>query len=82
MRLPIFSLLIVNAALISAIDSASAQSPYSYRWCARTGGDNACYFESKEQCMTTLSGIGAYCIENPEYRPSDHDRTTNHAKTR
>ena len=73
MRLLIVSLIFANAALVSAIDPASAQSPNSYPWCAR-GGDrtnyNSCYFTSKQQCMTTTSGIGAFCFENPEYRRS------------
>jgi Protein of unknown function (DUF3551) len=71
MRLLILSLLLANAALMSAIDPASAQSPNSYPWCSR-GGDRSnyasCYFVSKEQCKATNSGIGAYCYENPEFR--------------
>jgi Protein of unknown function (DUF3551) len=77
MRFPIISLLIANAALISAIDPASARSPYSYPWCSRTGDRNTyntCYFVSKEQCMTNLSGIGAFCFHNPEYRPGPQAR--------
>ncbi len=40
----------------------------SYPWCARystTGGE--CAFNSFEQCMETLSGIGGSCIDNPGY---------------
>jgi hypothetical protein len=77
MRLLIFSLLFANAALMCAIDPASAQSPTSYPWCTR-GGDrtnyNSCYFTSKQQCQTTTSGIGAFCFENPEYRRSPQAR--------
>jgi hypothetical protein len=77
MRLLIFSLLFANAALMCAIDPASAQSPNSYPWCSRTGDRgtyNTCYFTSKQQCVTTTSGIGAYCFENPEYRRSPQAR--------
>jgi hypothetical protein len=77
MRLLILSLLLANAALMSAIDPASAQSPNSYPWCSR-GGDrsnsSSCYFVSKEQCRTTTSGIGAYCYENPEFRRASPSR--------
>jgi Protein of unknown function (DUF3551) len=72
MRLLMLSLVIANAALMSAADPASAQSPYSYPWCARMGsrnGPTSCYFTSREQCMTTLSGIGGYCYESPYYQP-------------
>jgi hypothetical protein len=72
MRLLILSLVVANAALMSAADPASAQSPYSYPWCARMGtrnGPTSCYFTSREQCMTTLSGIGGYCYESPYYQP-------------
>ena len=37
MRLLILSMLLANAALMSAIDPASAQSPTSYPWCSRLG---------------------------------------------
>jgi Protein of unknown function (DUF3551) len=72
MRLLILSLVVANAALMSAADPASAQSPYSYPWCGRMGtrnGPTSCYFTSREQCMTTLSGIGGYCYESPYYQP-------------
>ena len=71
MRLLVLSMLLANAALMSAIDPASAQSPNSYPWCSRSGdrtNNNTCYFKSKEQCLTTTSGIGAFCFENPAYR--------------
>jgi hypothetical protein len=87
MRLLIFSLLFANAALMCAVDPASAQSPSSYPWCTR-GGDrtnyNSCYFTSKQQCMTTTSGIGAFCFENPEYRrsPQARDKAANSRRPR
>jgi hypothetical protein len=68
MRLLIFSLILANAALMSAADVASAQSPTSYPWCSRSADRTSninCYFTSKEQCMRTISGIGAYCFPSP-----------------
>jgi Protein of unknown function (DUF3551) len=69
MRLLILSLVFANA-LTEAADPAWAQSPVSYPWCSRGGRTSAnnCYYASKEQCMKTISGIGAFCFENPYYR--------------
>ena len=71
MRMPILSLFLVAAALLGEIHAAPAQSPTSYPWCARItqkdGAATSCYFTSREQCMTTLSGIGGYCFESPYY---------------
>ena len=70
MRLPILSLFLIAAALL-VVQTASAQSPTSYPWCARPykmeSSATSCYFTSREQCMTTLSGIGGYCFESPYY---------------
>jgi hypothetical protein len=77
MRSLIVSLVLANAALMSAADVASAQSPTSYPWCSRSADRTSninCYFTSKEQCQTTISGIGAYCFPSPYYRPSPGDR--------
>ena len=68
MRLLILSLVLANAALMSVADPASAQSPTSYPWCSRSADRTSninCYFTSKEQCMRTISGIGAYCFASP-----------------
>ena len=68
MRLLILSVILANAALMSAADVASAQSPTSYPWCSRSADRTSninCYFTSKEQCMRTISGIGAYCFPSP-----------------
>jgi hypothetical protein len=77
MRFLILSLVVASAALMSAADPASAQSAYSYPWCARMGsrnGPTSCYFTSREQCMTTLSGIGGYCYQSPYYQPPPRAR--------
>jgi Protein of unknown function (DUF3551) len=58
------------AAVIFANQPASAQSAYSYPWCARYParlGATSCYFTSYRQCMTTISGIGGYCFQSPYY---------------
>jgi hypothetical protein len=72
MRLPILFAVAAASALAGAIQTASAQSAYSYPWCPRYYGKlegTSCYFKSYQQCMTTVSGIGGYCYESPYYRP-------------
>ena len=72
MRLRTLSLLLISAVLFGEMHAASAQSPTSYPWCSRGGGDNynICYFTSKEQCQATTSGVTAFCFANPYYRPT------------
>jgi hypothetical protein len=85
MRLLILSLVLANAALMSVADPASAQSPTSYPWCSRSGDRdnyNNCYFTSKEQCLKTQAGIGAFCFENPYYHPSPSSRARTRQSTR
>jgi hypothetical protein len=74
MRSPMLSLVVLAAALLGEIQAASAQSPTSYPWCARynfrDSSATSCYFTSKEQCMTTLSGLGGWCYQSPYYHRS------------
>jgi len=86
MRLPILSLFLIAAALLGAIQAASAQSPTSYPWCAKyydswMFGTTSCYYTSYQQCMTTLSGIGGVCIRSPYFHraPSAPPRSRRHA---
>jgi Protein of unknown function (DUF3551) len=65
------SLLLAAVALIGAAAAGHAQSAYSYPWCARYPrgiGGLACYYTSFQQCMTTMDGIGGYCMQSPFYR--------------
>ena len=70
LRLPIASLVVAAAVLAGASQTASAQSPNSYPWCARIVTRNAatsCYYKTKELCMLSVSGVGGYCYESPYY---------------
>jgi len=74
MRLPIIALFVIAAALLGETKVSSAQSPYSYPWCAIYFGDSSglggamsCYYKSWEQCRTTMSGIGGNCVASPYY---------------
>ncbi len=84
MRSLILPLVLANAALMSAADVASAQSPTSYPWCSRSFDRTSninCYFTSKEQCQRTISGIGAYCFPSP-YRAGGSAVTPRRARRR
>ena len=87
MRLPILWLFLIGAALFGETRAASAQSPTSYPWCARYfafefAGATSCYFSSYQQCMTTLLGIGGYCMKSPYYRPAPTTATSVEQNTR
>jgi Protein of unknown function (DUF3551) len=71
MRLPILTLLFV-AATSAGETAASAQSAGSYPWCAiyytiDSNGTPSCSFDTRQQCMETISGIGGFCVENQYY---------------
>jgi Protein of unknown function (DUF3551) len=60
-------------AVVGAAPSSFAQSAYDYPWCAlygsRTGGGaQSCYYQTYQQCMATMSGIGGTCVRSPYYR--------------
>jgi hypothetical protein len=68
---PTLAALALAAAFVGAPQAASAQSPYSYPWCAKLylkNGVTSFYSASREVCMETVSGIGGYCFQNPAYR--------------
>jgi hypothetical protein len=72
MRLPVLILLFIAAASLGESIGASAQSARSYPFCAIYYGIDAtgtpsCSFDTREQCMETISGIGGFCIANPYY---------------
>jgi hypothetical protein len=61
---------LIGAALFAALAGSAtpAAAAPSYPFCARystSGGE--CSFNTREQCMETLSGIGGSCTENPGY---------------
>src|SRR5215467_12154246 len=72
MRLPVTTLLFIGAALLGESIATAAQSAGSYPVCAIYYGIDAtgtpsCSFDTREQCMETISGIGGYCVENQYY---------------
>ena len=80
MRSSVRLVVLTTVALLGEAQlSYAQQAPYSYPWCSvspggRGGGGRSCYYTSQEQCLTTMSGIGGYCIQNPAYRGSSTTR--------
>ncbi len=78
MRLPVLTMLFIAAALLGESIATPAQSAGSYPVCAVYYGIDAtgtpsCSFDTREQCMETISGIGGFCIENQYYHgPTVH----------
>jgi hypothetical protein len=72
MRLPVLTIVLIAAGLLAEDTAVSAQSARSYPFCAiyyrmDAGGTPSCYFDSREQCMETISGVGGFCVENQYY---------------
>jgi hypothetical protein len=73
MRFSVLTLSLIGAVLLGESSTASAQSARSFPFCAIYYGIDAtgtpsCSFDTRAQCMETISGIGGFCIENQYYR--------------
>jgi len=78
-RILIIAIFVIAGAFLAETRTSNAQSAYSYPWCAVYAGDDnqgggamSCYYTSWQQCMTTMFGIGGWCVESPYY----HARST------
>lgn len=82
--LSLSTLLLAAGALVSAPKPAAAE--IIYPWCAvyseRTVGATNCGFSTLAQCRATISGVGGWCVENPEYRPASQPRPKRHSQPR
>src|SRR5262249_51396521 len=85
MRLPVLTLLLIAAPSLNESTVAPAQAARSYPVCAiyygiDADGTPSCAFDTRQQCMETISGIGGFCIDNqyyhgPAVRPPGRVRT-------
>jgi hypothetical protein len=68
MRWPILSPFLIAVALLGGIQMTSAQSPYSYPWCAKSVRDGMlrCRYTSWDACHAR-TGIGGVCVQSPYY---------------
>ena len=67
MRMSLLALAALVAGIGADATPAAAAAP-SYPWCARyssTGGE--CSFNTFQQCLDDISGIGGFCQANPGY---------------
>ena len=64
-----FSLLLGAIAAGAGLITACSRTRTSMPWCANWAytGSLECAFNSFEQCMASISGMGGYCIRNPRY---------------
>jgi hypothetical protein len=64
----LLSALSLYAACAATGTAAKAQD---YPWCANyTKGSTSCSFNTFEQCMADVSGIGGFCERNTSYHPA------------
>jgi hypothetical protein len=62
--------LLMAGTIYATTACAGVFTPSTGRFCAReTTGLNDCSYDTYEQCMATLSGIGGVCSENPQAPP-------------
>ena len=66
------ALLLILAVSVVTVGFGTGAQAQNYPWCAfyDTGNQAVnCGFVSREQCMTTVSGIGGFCMLNNTYQP-------------
>jgi hypothetical protein len=71
MRAIIFITLVPAVALVVAPRPVSAA--YNLPWCAQLYTPwyvRSCAYETYEQCLATIRGVGGVCIGNPNYAPA------------
>jgi len=74
MRKLLGTTVIFCAAILSIAGATYAQNP---PWCAIMDNDGTtqCNFDTQQQCLATISGVGGECIPNPAGNaPNDGQR--------
>jgi hypothetical protein len=74
MRKIAIALIAVAAASAASIDTGNAQSR---RWCSQGhigGGFPYCGYDTLQQCLATVSGLGKTCTENWRDYPQDRKK--------
>jgi hypothetical protein len=65
------SALLIMALVASSVAISSSAQAQNYPWCAVLNmGDAAynCGFETVQQCMDSVRGIGGFCTRNTTYQ--------------
>ena len=66
------SALVLTLATAAAFAPRPAAAAYNLPWCAHYTDQSyafSCAFYTFQQCLTTVSGIGGSCIQNPRLPP-------------
>ena len=72
--------LAIVAATLSFAHDAGAQGRY-YPWCARYDAYSiVCGFDTRQQCLETVSGVGGYCQQNVMPPPMVQSRASGKRK--
>jgi hypothetical protein len=68
MRSIVLALAAVAAVSTFQAKPAAAQSSASYPWCSHNPSIDvtSCGFNTFAQCQASVSGVGGYCIRNPQ----------------
>ena len=81
---------IMLAAMVAlmAAGAADRAQAIDYPWCAEYtgnwGASTNCGFNTQEQCMATVRGVGGYCRPNGAYVPAavEYDRRMSRKRKR
>mgnify|MGYP001266354656 CR=1 FL=1 len=74
MRTVVAALLGVATMIAADVQIAQAQFSGSRNpWCIRDGvfgrGSWDCTYHNQQQCLASASGVGGWCVQNPNYQP-------------
>jgi Protein of unknown function (DUF3551) len=74
-----FAVIGLGAALLAGVASTGSASadPYDYPWCAQGpsyGYPGECMYQTRRQCLASVSGIFLACGENPRFLFRDQPR--------
>jgi hypothetical protein len=64
--------LVLLGLLLGAIASGTRAQAQNYPWCAiynKGANDMSCGFDSFDQCMDSVRGVGGFCMANNTYVP-------------
>jgi hypothetical protein len=70
-EMPMRPLLLILGIIVAVAATGTSAHAQDYPWCGSYDtGDEArnCGFVSYEQCMTTVRGIGGFCMANNTYQ--------------
>lgn len=67
----LFALSLFAALAATGMGTSTRAMAQDYPWCANyTKGSTSCSFNTFEQCMADVSGIGGFCERNTSYHPA------------